>query len=255
MKPSFPYSANRPPPRELEDGCFAVFLENGIYTVVDADDVRDIARNAWRIHNRPQGGKFYAVRSISHRSDGRRRVTEEAMHRRLADARPGQMVDHRDGDSLNNRRSNLRVCTPLQNSQNRKKSALSSQPYKGVYASGNRWCSRIKVSKRDLHLGTYDHPEQAAAAYDAAAKLHYGDFAAVNFPHHASVQDDRPVPRPADNLSIVSAYRALSHPSVLPGASVSPSGDDQSTRGDFQGVGKSSRELGKALQGASNLNA
>jgi hypothetical protein len=90
-----------------------------------------------------------------------------------ADWPPG-LVDHRDRDTDNNRWSNLRVCNHSQNAANslRKKAGL-----KGVARRGRRFCAAIKVNGKHLHLGHYDTPEDAHAAYLTAAISHFGEFA------------------------------------------------------------------------------
>lgn len=106
------------------------------------------------------------------------------MHRLIVGALPGQQVDHADRDKLNNLRSNLRIATPAQNNQNhgKRSDALTSR-YKGVGWHGQHklWRARIKVNSREVHLGLFDSEEDAARAYDAAARQHFGEFARTNF--------------------------------------------------------------------------
>ena len=101
----------------------------------------------------------------------------------------GLQVDHADGDGLNNRRRNLRLCTPAQNLANSRK--LNTRPatarFKGVCrqsgrrASGGRpWRAQIMVGGRQLYLGSFATEEGAACAYDRAAVEHYGPFARTN---------------------------------------------------------------------------
>lgn len=100
-----------------------------------------------------------------------------------------QIVDHRDGDGLNNRRSNLRLATAQQNQWNRpKKRRLSGRNpdsgFKGVWwhRSVNKWAAGIRVENRNIHLGSFVDPKEAARIYDDAARKHFGEFARVNFP-------------------------------------------------------------------------
>jgi hypothetical protein len=89
------------------------------------------------------------------------------------------MIDHRDGNATNNRRSNLRRATPTQNSANRRRSRHNTSGYKGVSLcrrSGRRWRAVIS-KKRRIHLGTFATPEAAHAAYVAAARKLFGKFA------------------------------------------------------------------------------
>ena len=98
-------------------------------------------------------------------------------------------LDHRDGNRLNNQKSNLRLCTCAQNTQNSKKHNYRGNPgskYKGVYKRGLSWCSRIYF--QDIfgetvcvHLGTFEIEEEAGKAYDEGARKYHGEFAALNF--------------------------------------------------------------------------
>ena len=106
------------------------------------------------------------------------------MHRFLLGLAMGdrRMVDHIDGDGLNNRRENLRVCTASQNAGNSVLPCDNRSGFKGVLPRRLRWRAEIKIARRSIFLGSFDSPDEAAHAYDAAAREFYGDFACVNFP-------------------------------------------------------------------------
>lgn len=104
------------------------------------------------------------------------------MHRVILNAQPGQLVDHVNGDPRDNRRANLRICTFAENSRNARRQTGSRCRYKGVAPSGPRWTARITVDGKQVRLGGYATDEQAARAYDEAARRHHGEFACVNFP-------------------------------------------------------------------------
>jgi hypothetical protein len=107
------------------------------------------------------------------------------MHRLLVGPIPGGMViDHADGNALNNTRANLRVCTTSQNSANSSGKG-NKTGFKGVHYCRltNLWRAEIYKDYRKIRLGRHSTPEQAAAAYDAAAREMFGEFARLNLKH------------------------------------------------------------------------
>jgi len=106
------------------------------------------------------------------------------MHREMMNAPAGMLVDHRNGDNLDNRRSNLRLATPTENSCNRRKKTGGSSRYKGVTFNrrSGKWFARIRIHGKCIFLGTFESEVEAARAYDAAAKKYHGEFACLNFP-------------------------------------------------------------------------
>jgi len=103
------------------------------------------------------------------------------LHRFIIGALAAQLVDHINGDGLDNRRANLRIATRAQNCANafyRNKTG-----YRGVYAnSTNRYRASIWIDGKRIELGNYRSPIAAALAYDAAARQAHGEFARLNFP-------------------------------------------------------------------------
>jgi hypothetical protein len=104
------------------------------------------------------------------------------MHRLIIDAPKGIFVDHIDGNPLNNKRSNLRLATNMENLRNMKKIRGISR-YKGVslLKKGNRWISYIRVNTKLEHLGSFKTEIEAAVAYDMAAIDKFGEYASLNF--------------------------------------------------------------------------
>ena len=90
------------------------------------------------------------------------------------------IVDHINGDRMDNRIANLRPATRSQNGCNQKVVTTSSSGYRGVYKSGCKWGARIRSGRPTLYIGLYDDAETAAAAYDLAAKELHGEFATIN---------------------------------------------------------------------------
>ena len=111
------------------------------------------------------------------------------MHRAIISAPKGMVVDHINGDSLDNRRENLRLCTHSQNLMNRGKTNANKSGYKGVRKisllnkrTGKKyeyWVARITASGRVIDLGTFADPKEASEAYMEAAKKLHGDFVPI----------------------------------------------------------------------------
>jgi len=95
----------------------------------------------------------------------------------------GFEVDHEDRNYLNNQRSNLRLATKSQNQANSNLRIDSTSGYKGVtwHVRIMRWQAKIQVRKTRIFLGYFKTPEEAARAYDKAAKRYFGEFANLNF--------------------------------------------------------------------------
>jgi len=149
-------------------------LRNGGATLVDDVDAMRLSAFTWyRDHN------GYALRRG--RDGGRQRVT--LMHREILGAPKGVPVDHVNHDPLDNRRANLRLCTPSQNLQNQRATKGGASAYKGVTRRKGRpgWRSTIKAPGRQVALGQYVTEVDAAVAYDHAAIKMFGDFAFPNF--------------------------------------------------------------------------
>lgn len=156
-------------------------LTAGFVAVVDASDYDRVASFKWFALRLPSG-LVYGARTIGSRPGKRRSLL---MHRFILGCDGEQTkVDHRDGDGLNNTRDNLRRATGLQNNRNRGPQANNTCGFKGVRPTRNgRFGAVIKTSQRQMHLGHFQTAEEAARAYDAAAREHFGTFAWLNFPH------------------------------------------------------------------------
>lgn len=93
----------------------------------------------------------------------------------------GLEIDHINRNGLDNRRSNLRIATRSQQRANQLKRTHHTT-YKGIFAWGNKWAARISYDNKKYHLGVFDFQEDAAKAYDEAARRLHGQFARLNFP-------------------------------------------------------------------------
>jgi len=109
---------------------------------------------------------------------GRRKHTSIQLQRAVLNPPRYRFVDHIDGNTLNNVRSNLRLASPLESSRNRGLQSNNTSGFKGAYlnrASG-RWQARISVEGKLISLGSYASKEEAARAYSQAADKYYGKF-------------------------------------------------------------------------------
>jgi hypothetical protein len=107
--------------------------------------------------------------------------TSTPFHRYLMNAKPGEVIDHANGDRFDNRRCNLRVTDYSGNNANRKVSRTNRLGVKGVrQIPGGKFNARIYKSGRWYMLGTHETLEQAARAYDAKARELFGEFARLN---------------------------------------------------------------------------
>lgn len=104
------------------------------------------------------------------------------MHRFILNAQKGELVDHVDGDTLNNRRSNLRICSLSQSNMNRCGHGRSG--YKGIIIDDRRqiFRARIKSNGAVFHGRRRKTAEEAARDYDELARNYHGEFAFLNFP-------------------------------------------------------------------------
>jgi len=100
----------------------------------------------------------------------------ELLHRVISGAVDGQFVDHINGDPSDNRRENLRICTHAENMMNRKMHKSNAIGIKGVYQNRNKFRAQIRVNGKVYRLGSFCTPQDAGAAYLAAASKLHGEF-------------------------------------------------------------------------------
>ena len=98
----------------------------------------------------------------------------------IMNAQKGQEVDHRDHNTLDNRRENIRICTHAENMMNRQKGSGSKPKGVSEFKRTEKLRARIKVKGKDIHLGYFDNEDDAALAYNVAALKYHGEFACLN---------------------------------------------------------------------------
>lgn len=145
------------------------------YALVDDEDYEKVKNIRWIIDH-----SGYAVASPNQIPKGKsRRLARIIMGVVNPDQRKIQ-VDHKDRNILNNQKSNLRLATNQQNLFNSGIYKNNTSGYKGVAASKNKWCARIKHNGEPIHLGTHKTKEEAALAYNKKAIELFGEFALLN---------------------------------------------------------------------------
>ena len=174
-----PRSPERPEIVIIEgERCRYIPLTHGLYTIVDAHLYDSLSKQIWTADvRRTYNGKpvYYAT--------GKRKGKNITLHRQIIKCR-NKHVDHRNHDTLDNRRSNLRACTVAQNIANSMIRSTNKSGYKGVclFKQNNKWRATIVFQGKQRALGYYYSKIEAAKAYDRAATELFGDFAHTNFP-------------------------------------------------------------------------
>lgn len=166
-------------------------LGRGFITLVSEDDFDALSVFKWGV-NLDKTGKAYACRYS--RVEGK--CIRIYMHRHITDCPPGLVVDHINGNSLDNQRHNLRVCTQHDNLRNT--CVWGTIQYRGVsyIKKRKKYIARISDGPdcQDIYLGAYKTAEEAALRYDAAALVLFSEFAWLNFPILIAEK-----PRPAEH--------------------------------------------------------
>lgn len=151
---------------------------NYIKAMIDKNDIDKVGKYKGTWFGRWDNRNIYV--SVWDYVDGKRTLVN--IHRAIMEKHTElPFIDHKNGDTLDNRKCNLRFCNSRENSQNRKARKGSSK-YKGVswYKRKNKWEASIYVNDKTIHLGMYKGEEDAALAYNKAASFYFGEFARLN---------------------------------------------------------------------------
>ena len=155
-----------------------ILLTQGKFTIVDTDDFDWLNQWKWGLYSNEKRGRIYAIRTIFIHPDGTRFKTSLRMHRIIMNAPIDMQVDHINGDGLDNRRCNLRICTNKENASNKKHRAGGSSKFKGIcwHKAVGKWYAYIN----NKSIGYYTSEIDAAKAYNKAALKYHGEFARLN---------------------------------------------------------------------------
>lgn len=150
---------------------FCIKNKSGFWVKIDHDDLEKIYNIKWHIDQTTEN-YFRVVASVNGRP--------LLMHRHILCAKPGEIIDHINGDTFDNRKINLRFCTSSENSMNQK--VKPGKKYKGIYFDKSRklWAAQITAAGKTKTIGRYLTDKQAAIAYNEIAKKLHGDFAKLN---------------------------------------------------------------------------
>lgn len=146
-------------------------LTKGKFAIVDGDMFDYLSQWKWQYHcgyarrGKREPGKHYTVH-MSHIVLGAKR---------------GQQVDHINGDKLDNRKLNLRICSQAKNVLNTGKRSDNKSGFKGVSKYKNKWRACIQYNHNWRHIGYFDDIKKAAKAYDLFAEKLHGEYAKTNF--------------------------------------------------------------------------
>jgi len=190
----------------IESPTYGVFIIQ--YDLEDEEKLKEHKWHIWKNNGHAHKDVFYARAIIPHPEGGiqyktckktgkqiyhGKRQFKMYMHRYIMNAKKGNIVDHKNGDTLDNKKDNLRFCTASQNTVNSRYSKnMGSSVYRGVsYRKKSRamvnelsrpWMAKVTYQRKRYFLGQYATEEEAARAYDVKAKELHGEYAILNFP-------------------------------------------------------------------------
>lgn len=155
-----------------------ILLSQGYFALISNGDKKRVSKHKW--YAQRKGKYVLPMRHIY--INGKCKYTQKMSRFILNVIDKKIIVDHKNGNSLDNRRCNLRLTTSQQNSWNSKRPKNNKSGYKGVSFSKpmKKWRARIHVNKQEISLGYFDNIIEAAIAYNKGALKYFGKYAKVN---------------------------------------------------------------------------
>lgn len=154
---------------------------DGKFALVDDEDSEKANCHKWYLTGGPRGGY---VRTTVYLGGGHAHPHHKllGLHQLVMNAPDGVLVDHIYGDKLDNRKSQLRLCTNAENCRNVPAPRHNTSGYKGVsfHKVTGKWSASIRLNKKSKHIGIYLTPKEAARAYNKVALEQWGEFAHLN---------------------------------------------------------------------------
>jgi hypothetical protein len=147
-----------------------ILLTHGKHTIVDDENYERLNQYKWWVNS-----NGYAIRTVWNHGH----TIRVRMHHEILQIPKGMFIDHINGDKLDNRLENLRVCNKSENAANSKIFSTNKSGLRGVswFSSCSKWRAAITVNRRQIHLGLFGTKEEASVAYKKAAKIYFGEFA------------------------------------------------------------------------------
>lgn len=151
-------------------------LTQGKYAIVDDKDFKFLSQWNWHLRKTLNKERFYAVR-MSPRVKGKQTVIK--MHSLIIGTPKGMDTDHINGDGLDNRKSNLRICTRSENCLNRRRHSNNKSGYKGVFwhKQSKKWEVSIQINKKQITIGRFENIKEAIKVCKNARIKYHKEFA------------------------------------------------------------------------------
>lgn len=158
-----------------------IISTDGVKFYVDDEDFENVNRYKWRTEIHGNTRRVCRKNCITKNADWIG-ASSTLLHRFILKAKKGKIIDHIDGNGLNNCRSNLRLCTHKENSRNTSSRKGSTSKYLGVSLNrrNNKWLCQIQVDGKNKFLGYFIEEWIAAHQYNVFSKHFFGDFARLN---------------------------------------------------------------------------